>query len=153
MKTLSGIILTALLLCSCGTKTDQGNAIFVIAPHKVTSTWVIDDESRGLKREPFVAGIPKLLDQLTQDIPNAEKGFRLLFSAQSFPGHTHKMIWKRKDGSGNWYYSQEFKTEGWLCPALLKFFPSPPKEIYIKTESIEEKDSQPKSDGDGKPAP
>jgi hypothetical protein len=24
--------------------------------------------------------------------------------------------------------------EGWLCPALLKYFPTAPREIYIKVE-------------------
>ena len=33
--------------------------------------------------EPFVAGIPQMLDRLTKDLPDADKGFRLLFSACS----------------------------------------------------------------------
>jgi hypothetical protein len=24
--------------------------------------------------------------------------------------------------------------EGWLCPALFKYFPSAPREIYVKVE-------------------
>jgi len=131
------------LLCSCGKVNRQDNALHVIAPYKVAATWVIDDQSRGLKREPFVAGIPRLLEQLTRDIPNADKGFRLLFSAQPFLGYSHTLVWKRKEGSGNWYYSQEFKAEGWLCPALLKFFSSPPKTIYIKAEAVEPKGADP----------
>ncbi|NQT93809.1 MAG: hypothetical protein HQ559_13705 [Lentisphaerae bacterium] len=114
----------------------MGNSIFVIAPYKTAGTWVIDDPTRGLEREPFVAGIPKLIDRLTQDIPGAETGFRLLFSAGEFPGFTHKMTWKRKSSSGNWYYSEEFKAEGWLCPAFFKYFSKPPRAIYIKAEPI-----------------
>lgn len=136
MNRLPVLLMMSVLLCSCGRKPDNDNAIVVLAPYKVAATWVIDDESRGLKREPFVAGIPKLIEQLTKDIPDAEKGFRLLCSAQPFPEYTHKMIWKRKDGNGNWYYSEQFKAEGWLCPALLKYFPAPPQEIYIKAEAI-----------------
>ncbi len=137
MKNLPAILVVALLLCSCGRSArEQDNAILVIAPYKVAATWVIDDASRGLKREPFVAGIPKLIDRLTSDIPNADRGFRLLFSAKPFPGYTHKLTWKRKDGSGNWYYAEAFKAEGWLCPALLRFFSSPPKEIYIRAEAM-----------------
>ena len=26
--------------------------------------------------------------------------------------------------------------EGWLCPALLKYFPNPPREIYVKVEKL-----------------
>ncbi len=137
MRRLAPLLLALLLLSGCAQR-DTGNSIFVIFPYKTAGTWVIDDPSRNLEREPFVAGIPKLIEMLTKDIPNADGGFRLLFSAGQFPDYTHKMIWKRKSGSGNWYYSEEFKAEGWLCPALLKYFPKPPKTIYIKAESIEE---------------
>jgi len=34
----------------------------------------------------------------------------------------------------NWYYSDQFKMESWLCPALLKYFPTAPREIYVKIE-------------------
>ncbi|MGH7971928.1 MAG: DUF6717 family protein [Limisphaerales bacterium] len=35
---------------------------------------------------------------------------------------------------GNWYFSPEFKIEGWLCPALFKYFDQAPTEIYVKAE-------------------
>ena len=82
-----------------------------------------------------MAGIPQMMDKLVVGIPNAEQGFRLIFSAQEFPGHTHKLVWKRKDVSGNWYYCPQFDEEGWLCPALFKFFREAPKEIYVKAEA------------------
>jgi hypothetical protein len=56
------------------------NAISVICPYKYEGIWVFDDPAAGLVREPFVAGIDVMLDQLTASIPNATKGFRLLFS-------------------------------------------------------------------------
>ena len=34
----------------------------------------------------------------------------------------------------NWYYSDQFEMEGWLCPALFKYFSDPPREIYVKVE-------------------
>lgn len=106
----------------------------VIAPYKHAGTWVFDDEARGLKQEPFVAGIPEMIDQLVEDIPNAEEGFRLIFSAREFPGYTHKLEWVRKDSTGNWYYSPEFDAEGWLCPALFAFYDEAPKTLYVKAE-------------------
>lgn len=96
---------------------------------------MFDDSSRGLMKEPFVAGIPELIDKLVADIPNAEKGFRLTFSAQEFPWFEDKLVWKRKDASGNWYYSETYKAEGWLCPALFKYFNGAPKTIYVKAEA------------------
>ena len=63
------------------------NAIVVIHPYQDSNTWVFDDPAVGLKREPFVSGIPAMIDTLVAGIPNAGHGFRLLFSAQPFPGY------------------------------------------------------------------
>jgi len=71
------------------------NALMVIAPYKYAGTWVIDDPAVGLNREPFVSGIPEMIDEMVKDIPDADKGFRLLFSTQPFPGHTQKLTWRR----------------------------------------------------------
>jgi hypothetical protein len=40
------------------------NAIMVIAPYRHEGTWVFDDPSAGLVKEPFVAGIPEMIDIL-----------------------------------------------------------------------------------------
>jgi hypothetical protein len=138
MKRLLKLVLVLALLVAAGCREQQTlgkNSILVIAPYRHQGTWVFDDRRVGLHAEPFVAGIPELIDQLVKDIGGAERGFRLLFSADPFPGHTHSLTWKRSDGTGNWYYSEEFKAEGWLCPALLKYFPEAPKKIYIKAEA------------------
>ena len=58
---------------------------------------MFDDPARGLVKEPFVAGIPDLIDKLVADIPDAKNGFRLLFSANAFPGYTMKLIWRREE--------------------------------------------------------
>src|SRR6185436_18564749 len=62
-----------------------------------------------------------MIDRLVESIPNAEKGFRLLFSATPFPGYTVKLEWRREEYGGNWYYSPQFEMEGWLCPALFRY--------------------------------
>ena len=84
------------------------NAISVIAPYKYEGMWVFDDPAVGLVREAFVAGIDVMLDKLTASIPNAEKGFRLIFSPAPFPGYTVKLEWRREEYDGNWYYSPQF---------------------------------------------
>ena len=110
------------------------NALLVIFPYKYQGTWVFDDTRVGLFREPFIAGIDTMIDKATANIPKAEKGFRAIFSAASFPGANLKLAWRREESGGNWYYSDQFKMEGWLCPALLKYFPKAPTEIYVKVE-------------------
>jgi hypothetical protein len=137
MKRIALIFVAIIILAGCRQEpvAATSNSLLVIAPYKHAGTWVFDEPSRGLKQEPFVAGIPQMMDKLVVGIPNAEQGFRLIFSAQEFPGHTHKLVWKRKDTSGNWYYCSQFDEEGWLCPALFKFFKEAPKEIYVKAEA------------------
>jgi hypothetical protein len=110
------------------------NALLVIFPYKYQGTWVFDDARVGLFREPFIAGIDSMIDKATASIPNADKGFRAIFSAGAFPGADLKLQWRREESGGNWYYSDQFKMEGWLCPALLKYFPKAPPEIYVKVE-------------------
>ena len=69
---------------------------------------------------------------MVQNIPDAESGFTLLFSADPFPGHQAKFEWRPSELSGNWYYSPDLDAEGWLCPALFKYFESAPKAIYAQ---------------------
>jgi len=113
---------------------DSMNALLVIFPYKYQGTWVFDDQAVGLFREPFIAGIDTMIDKAVADVPNAEKGFRAIFSASPFPGADLKLEWRREESGGNWYYNDRFKMEGWLCPALLKYFPTAPREIYVKIE-------------------
>ena len=111
------------------------NSLMVIMPYEHAGTWVFDDPAVGLKQEPFIAGIPEMMDEMVKDIPDAKAGFRLLFSTQPFPGHTHKLTWRRGDKTGNWYYSDEYDKEGWLCPGLFKYYRKAPREIYVKAEA------------------
>jgi len=135
MKRYLALLLISSLLFFCHGRQDASNSIIVIEPYKYAGTWVFDDPRVGLKREPFVSGVPELIDRLVSDIPHADKGFRLLFSGAPFPGYTSQFVWLRKEKGGNWYYSEEFKGEGWLCPALFRYFKQAPKVIYVKAEA------------------
>ena len=113
------------------------NQINVIAPYWLESieTWVFDDERVGLVQEPFVSGIPEMIDDIVRDIPNARAGFRLVFSTAPFPGFHRKLMWVREEMGGNWYHSDELAADGWLCPALFRYFDLAPRELYVKAEA------------------
>jgi hypothetical protein len=113
------------------------NSLFVIAPYKYEGMWVFDDAKVGLDQEPFVSGADKAIDYMVADIPNAAEGFRMIFSAQAFPGYTMKLDWVRPELSGNLYHSADLDMDGWLCPASLKYFPEAPPELYVKAEAKE----------------
>jgi hypothetical protein len=61
------------------------NAINVISPYKHHGMWVFDDARVGLVQEPFVAGADTMIDRVVADIPDAERGFMLVFSTTPFP--------------------------------------------------------------------
>ena len=118
------------------TTTNQ-NSIQVINPYWAFDTWVFDDPAKNLEAEPFVSGAPELLNIHAEDIPNAyQDGFRLLFSPGPFPGYQLVVDWVREEHGGNWYKSDERGLEGWLCPALFKYFDAAPPKIYVKGEAI-----------------
>jgi hypothetical protein len=110
----------------------MNNSIMVIHPYKYEGLWVFDDESAGLDKEPFVSGADDIIEKMVKHIPNANDGFNLIFSAIPFPGHDLELDWRREDSGGNWYYSSEMDMEGWLCPALFKYFEEAPKKLYAQ---------------------
>jgi len=114
------------------------NQILTISPYWLESvqTWVFDDEQASLVQEPFVEGIPEMIDELTADIPDARKGFRLLFSPDPFPNFQRELTKQREEHNGTWYQDPTTKKEGWLCPALFKYFPVAPDKIYVKAEGF-----------------
>ncbi|MGC1274488.1 MAG: DUF6717 family protein [Planctomycetaceae bacterium] len=114
----------------------NSNAIMVIAPYWHAGTWVFDDPRVGLEQEPFVAGVPEMIDVLVADVPDAKQGFRLLFSAQPFPEYQKKLTWLRGDMGGNYYKLDDPPMEGWICPAMFQYYEQPPKEIYVKAEAL-----------------
>jgi hypothetical protein len=108
------------------------NMIRVIKPYKYHHAWVFDDEEVGLNREPFVSGADTMIDRATADIPNAQDGFLLYFSDKPFPDFQYQLTWLREEYQGNWYTCEALNTEGWLCPALFKYFKETPAEIFVK---------------------
>lgn len=124
------------LLGWTGPKPPSSNSIMILAPYYYQGSWVFDDPSVGLQREPFVAGAPEIIDELTKVIPDAKDGFRLLFSANEFPGYQNQLTWLHGGKSGNYYQLDAPPMEGWLCPALFKYYTDPPSKIFVKAEPL-----------------
>ena len=117
----------------------MSNAIQVIFPYRSNRVWMFDDDAKGLYREPFVCGIPEMLEALTGHIKEPYLGFALYFSDQQFPGFQVKMDLVGPEDGGNWYRITVGDTEmkGWLCPALFKYFEAAPPSIYAKAEGMD----------------
>jgi hypothetical protein len=110
------------------------NVINVIEPYRLYEMWVFDDPKVELVAEPFVGGADTMIDRATAEFPDADEGFVMVFSGMSFPGHQFRLEWRRTEGVGNVYYSPELDAEGWLCPALLRYFEERPDEIFVQVK-------------------
>jgi len=108
--------------------------MLTIHPYRDQGDWVFDDEAVGLRREPFVFGMPEMIDLFVADIPGADKGFKLIFSGSPFPGYTAELVRLREEYGGHWYRWEQHSLEGWLCPALFKYFDEAPHLIYCRAE-------------------
>jgi hypothetical protein len=75
-----------------------------------------------------------MIDQITAGIPNAEDGFIMVFSGTPFPDHQFRLQWRTEERGGNVYYSPDLDAEGWLCPALFRYFDDTPPEIYVQVK-------------------
>jgi hypothetical protein len=111
------------------------NSIFVIKPYKWEGLWVFDDPDVGLVKEPFVGGADTMIDVATAQIPAAHKGFLAVFSASYFPDAQIILEWVREEGGGNVYRWPEKGMDGWLCPALFKYFDDAPVKLYVQVKA------------------
>lgn len=111
------------------------NSIFAIKPYKWEGLWVFDDAKVGLVKEPFVGGADTMIDVATAHIPNAGHGFLAVFSASHFPDAQIVLEWAREHGGGNVYRWKVKNMEGWLCPALFRYFERAPEKLYVQVKT------------------
>jgi hypothetical protein len=114
------------------------NQIFTIRPYLWEGVWVFDDLAVGLVREALISGMPELIRMATTEagIPNPERGFVALFSKDPFPGATVELQRVREECGGNTYSWRG--QEGWLCPALFRYFDRAPERLYVEVRAAED---------------
>lgn len=63
------------------------NCLYRVQPYRHGGTWVFDDPTRNLTAEPFVSGVPEILDaELERQGLPLDQPFGLIFSDRQFPG-------------------------------------------------------------------
>jgi hypothetical protein len=102
----------------------MANAMLSIEIYQFNGTWCFTDLERKLVHEPFVLGIPEIINTVLQNNSLYEDGknYRVLFADQEFP---------KSHGAYQWN-----DEEGWLCPATLAFFDDFPSEIHFRFEKL-----------------
>ena len=97
--------------------------------------WAFDDASRDIIQEPFVSGIPEIINHYVPE--NIERAI-LTFSPLPFPGYTISLSLdkaKAKDLE-TWYIDDNTGMRGWLCSVLFQYMNPAPAKIYAKLEPI-----------------
>lgn len=108
---------------------------------KPGKTWCFDMPILGIVDEPFVQGMPEIIEnQLIESNKLKEAqayGVSVLFSGQKTKpkefkhGHYCKLEKIHEEDGGCWYKDSSNGFEGWLCPQLFKFFSQAPEQIHI----------------------
>lgn len=117
------------------------NSIFPLYAYRHHGMWVFDDEATGLVKEPFVSGADILFDHMAgRHLDGTNTEVSIAFSTTPMPGYDVSFTLTGADGhDGHYYKVTEFVGDEdmvgfpfWLCPALLKYYPQAPKNVYIK---------------------
>jgi hypothetical protein len=123
----------------------MSNALLILEIYRHAKTWCFTDSQRGLLHEPFVLGVPEIIDYVIEQKEKLDysKTYQVIFSDTQFPGASYYLQQLRSEFKGCWYTlfsvtdEQQDVDEGWLCPATLKFFDQFPVKIYVSIKSLE----------------
>lgn len=118
------------------------NSIHCIHPYMSGNTLVFDDAAAGLVREPLIGKTDLILMQAARLAGADPNHFTLFFADGPFPGRQAVAIWLEKGEAnyGDWYrvtLPDIGTVDGWLCPALLKYFPQAPPSIHFQIKKFE----------------
>jgi hypothetical protein len=123
------------------------NSLHTIHPYRTGAALVFDDPAVGLLREALVGGTDLILDLAARMAGADPDHFALIFAEGPFPGHQAVATWieKGEAGFGDWYMVAlpgNGLHHGWLCPALLKYFPAAPGRIFFAVHPHERKSDE-----------
>lgn len=115
------------------------NKLFTLSAFFKDGLWMFNDPRRDIYEEPFIAGADIMFDVMSKRIDRPEINFCfILFANAPLPTCDVHAKHLKPDGYGGHVYcvkqftDQLIGFEFWLCPALLKFFPEAPKDLFVK---------------------
>ena len=75
-----------------------------------------------------------VMKNLTKAYPGGREVFKGI-TLSFFPDAKIVLDWVREEGGGNVYRWAEKDMEGWLCPALFKYFEQTPQKLYVQVKA------------------
>src|SRR3972149_8763754 len=88
------------------------NSLQYLELYRVGKTgWAFDDENRGISAEPFVCGLPEIINALVRRENITGDSIRVIYSGKEFPGHHIVLDHIEGESGGNWYrYKEDRKS-------------------------------------------
>jgi len=117
-------------------KSKPGNAMMSLNLYKTCETWMFDDDTYGIKAEPFVLGMSEIISAY---LSKGKDRCTAIFSLNKFP-LCDTLDLTQEDSNGGWYVVSEsnFPTikgmKGWLCPVTRVYLKTIPQNVYYKIE-------------------
>lgn len=120
------------------------NQCFVIHPYRVMGgVWVFDDETLGLRHEPFVGETNRVIDAILKSKNMPLTQFTAIFSSTPLPHADAEFTLKKSEGKSAWYWDSSKTVEFWLCGVVSRFFGRPPRKIYVVIQKYDGDVAQP----------
>ncbi|MEY5049175.1 MAG: hypothetical protein RLZZ175_2534 [Bacteroidota bacterium] len=111
--------------------------VYLIKPYRQLNTWMFDDESRNIEQEPFVVGIPEMIDTVLALKSIKAKQFSMQFSENEIINSDLVLEIDYEVSDGAWYkIHNNPEVKGWLCPVIHKYFNTVPEKIFIQINLI-----------------
>lgn len=105
---------------------------YTIRPYRYSGLWYFDSPEVGLMCEGLTDGAPEVLLRACE-LAGINSNFIVGFTDTKFGMHCLDFVTPLWSGSQYRWADQNMVC--WFCPALLKFFPEPPKQIYFSVFS------------------
>lgn len=121
-------------LATLESKRMPGNAMMSLNLYKTGETWMFDDDTYGIKAEPFVLGMSEIISAY---LTKGKDRCTAIFSLNIFP-LCDTLDLKEEEANGGWYVVSEsnFPTmigmKGWLCPVTRIYLDTIPQNVYFK---------------------
>lgn len=111
--------------------------IWTIFVRNKDGDWVFDYPSLGIIDEPFVEGIPQIIEHHLKKMnllaTARQEGFVVQFTVDGKLSHTDlKLELEEEDAEGGHFIDNSSGLRGWLCPDLRTFLGRVPEKLSVK---------------------
>lgn len=96
--------------------------------------WAFDDPRREIVREPFVEGMPQIIDLLIEESSFPRALFTLGICDQLYSGAQISLTYDRSEAGGAWYTCPQYDLSGWFSHRLYDYYDAPPQTLYLATK-------------------